>query len=402
MSYDDGFIVWLNGEKVVEANAPASLAWNAAATANHEAEGWDTYDISGFVNKLIPGENLLAIQALNVESGSSDFLIGTELMAGIASSSGEKSENASLYTEPLVIDQTTHVKARVFDNVNWSAAHEATLWVLQGMENLRITEIHYHPLDDGSADSSERDYEFIELKNIGDETLDLSGMFFSQGITYSFPNDVTLGSGGFMVLASNKSAFFTRYGFDAYDEYKGQLGNNRDTIALNTAAGDTIIVISYDDQYPWPQSADGAGYSVVPREQNPYKDQNDATNWMASQEIHGNPGRDNISVSVQEPNSEEVPHEYQLSQNYPNPFNPTTQIKYSVPKNSFITLKVYNILGQEVRTLFKGYQQRGNYNVIFDGNGLASGVYLYCLIAENPESGSGQIFVNTKKSILLK
>jgi hypothetical protein len=394
MSYDDGFVVWLNGEKVAEANAPASLVWDAAATANHESAGWDTYDISGFVNKLIPGENLLAIQGLNVNSTSSDFIIGTELVAGIASNTGEISENALLYTEPLVINQKTQVKARVFDNVNWSAAHEATLWVLQGMENLRITEIHYHPLDDDTADNNDGEYEFIEMKNVGDETLDLSGMFFSQGITYSFPQNTTLGPGEFMTLASNKSVFFTRYGFNAFDEYKGQLGNNRDTIALNTAAGDTLIKISYDDQYPWPLSADGAGYSVVAREQNPYKDQNDAANWIASSEIHGNPGRNNIPVSVQEPLQQEIPTEYKLLQNYPNPFNPTTQIKYSIPKNSFVTLKVYNLLGQEVTTLFEGYQQRGNYTATFDGSRLASGVYLYRLTAEN--------FLDIKKTILIK
>jgi hypothetical protein len=395
MRYDDGFVVWLNGEKVAEANAPTSLVWNATATGNHEADtSWETFDISGFVNKLKAGENLLAIQGLNVSSGSSDFIIGTEVVAGIASNTGEISENAKQYTEPLVIDQTTHIKARVFDNVNWSAVHEATLSVLQGMENLRITEIHYHPLDVDTADNNNGEYEFIELKNIGNEPLNLSGMYFSRGITYSFPNNTTMERNTFIVLASNKNAFFTRYGFQAFGEYEGQLDNNGETIALNTVAGDTLIKIHYNDKYPWPNSADGIGYSVVSREQNPYKDQNDAANWTTSREIHGNPGSDNITVSVQEPRSKAVPHEYQLSQNYPNPFNPFTQINYSVPRSSTITLKVYNLLGQEVASLFEGSRQAGNYTAILDGNKLASGVYLYRLVAEN--------FVDTKKLVLLK
>ncbi|MGE5805090.1 MAG: T9SS type A sorting domain-containing protein, partial [Ignavibacteria bacterium] len=95
--------------------------------------------------------------------------------------------------------------------------------------------------------------------------------------------------------------------------------------------------------------------------------------------------------------------------NYPNPFNPAAGIKYSLPKNSFVTLKVYNILGQEVKILFEGYQQTGKYIVTFDGSGLASGIYLYRLTAEHPESslpagkaGSGQVFTDTKKMILLK
>ncbi len=89
-----------------------------------------------------------------------------------------------------------------------------------------------------------------------------------------------------------------------------------------------------------------------------------------------------------------VPATYNLSQNYPNPFNPTTQIKYSVPRNGFVTLKVYNILGQEVATLFSGVQRAGNYTATFDGSGFASGVYFYRL-----QAGSVSI---TKKLMLIK
>jgi hypothetical protein len=395
MYYDDGFVVWLNGEKVAEADAPASLVWNATATGNHEAESWETFDISGFVHKLIPGENLLAIQGLNVSLTSSDFMIGTELVAGIASNSGEISESARQYTEPLLLEQTTHVKARVFDNVNWSAVHEATLYVLQGMENLRITEIHYHPLDDDSADNNDGEYEFIELKNIGEETLDVSGMYFSRGITYSFPNDAAIGPGGFIVLASNKSAFLTRYGFQAYGEYEGQLDNNGETIALNTAAGDTVIKIHYSDKYPWPNSADGAGYSLVPRELNPYKDQNDGANWMASREIHGNPGRDNILVSVQDPPSQAAPDEYQLLQNYPNPFNAVTIIQFHVPKKAFITIKLYNILGKEVDELVSRYFEPGYHSLKWDASDFASGIY-FCRLT------SSDGFSMTKKLVYVR
>jgi hypothetical protein len=383
MYYDDGFVVWLNGGKVAEANAPPNLIWNATATDNHEAEAWETFDISGFVNKLKPGENLLAIQGLNVSSTSSDFIIGTELIAGIANNSCTMSENAIEYTAPIIIDKTTHIKAGVFDNVNWSALNEAKFWVLNGADNLRINEIHYHPLDDGNDENNDGEYEFIELKNIGDETLDLSGMYFSRGITYSFPNDATIGPGGFIVLASNKSAFFARYGFQAFGKYEGQLDNNGETVALNTAAGDTLIKIHYSDKYPWPNSADGAGYSLVPREQNPYKDQNDGANWMASRDIHGNPGRDNILVSVQEPRTQAAPDEYQLLQNYPNPFNAATIIQFHVPRRAFITIRLYNILGKEVDGLVSRYFEPGYHSVKWDASDFASGVYFYRLTSSD-------------------
>jgi len=81
-------------------------------------------------------------------------------------------------------------------------------------------------------------------------------------------------------------------------------------------------------------------------------------------------------------------------QNYPNPFNPSTQIKYSIPKDGQVTLKVYNMLGQEVATLVNQQQQAGNYTVNFNASRLASGIYMYRI-----QSGS---FSLTKKMTLLK
>jgi hypothetical protein len=88
------------------------------------------------------------------------------------------------------------------------------------------------------------------------------------------------------------------------------------------------------------------------------------------------------------------PISFALFQNYPNPFNPRTQIQYSVPVKGYISLKIYNLLGQEIMTLFEGVRQPGNYTATFDAKGLSSGVYLYRLTADH--------FVETKKLILLK
>ncbi|MEJ2055057.1 MAG: T9SS type A sorting domain-containing protein, partial [Calditrichaceae bacterium] len=85
---------------------------------------------------------------------------------------------------------------------------------------------------------------------------------------------------------------------------------------------------------------------------------------------------------------------FELHQNYPNPFNPVTKIKYSVPQNSYVTLKVYNILGQEVATLFEGVRNPGNYTAYFRAEGLSSGVYLYQLKSES--------YSETKKLMILK
>ncbi|MFH1194502.1 MAG: T9SS type A sorting domain-containing protein [bacterium] len=89
-----------------------------------------------------------------------------------------------------------------------------------------------------------------------------------------------------------------------------------------------------------------------------------------------------------------LPTEYYLSQNYPNPFNPSTVIKYQVPSLQAVSLKVYDILGREVATLVNEEKPAGNYEVIFNGEGLPSGVYFYSLHAGN--------FHQTKKMLLLK
>ncbi len=81
-------------------------------------------------------------------------------------------------------------------------------------------------------------------------------------------------------------------------------------------------------------------------------------------------------TSVKEPDPRQ-PDEYSLSQNYPNPFNPATDIRYSVPRSGMVTLKVYDLLGQEVAALVNQQRSAGNYTVKFNATGLASGVYVY-------------------------
>lgn len=88
------------------------------------------------------------------------------------------------------------------------------------------------------------------------------------------------------------------------------------------------------------------------------------------------------------------PTKHELSQNYPNPFNPTTVIKYQLSENSFVTLKVYDILGCEVSTLINEYKEAGYYETSFDASSFSSGVYFYKL-----QAGS---LISVKKMLLSK
>lgn len=98
-------------------------------------------------------------------------------------------------------------------------------------------------------------------------------------------------------------------------------------------------------------------------------------------------------TDVEQDNSS-LPKSFELSQNYPNPFNPSTVIRYSIPNASNVSLKIYNLLGQEVKTLVSATKAPGTYDVSFNASELSSGIYFYSLRAGN--------FYQVKKMMLLK
>jgi photosystem II stability/assembly factor-like uncharacterized protein len=97
---------------------------------------------------------------------------------------------------------------------------------------------------------------------------------------------------------------------------------------------------------------------------------------------------------VDEKQVDEIPSTYFLSNNFPNPFNPSTTINYSIPKQSNVTLKLFDVLGRELFTLVNKEQRQGNYEVELDGSDLTSGIYFYRLQAGD--------FVETRKMLLIK
>lgn len=89
-----------------------------------------------------------------------------------------------------------------------------------------------------------------------------------------------------------------------------------------------------------------------------------------------------------------IVNDFRLYQNYPNPFNPSTTISYSLPEKQNVTIKIFDITGSEITLLKNKFQQKGSYEINFDGSDLTSGIYFYTLQAGN--------FSETKKMILLK
>jgi hypothetical protein len=93
-------------------------------------------------------------------------------------------------------------------------------------------------------------------------------------------------------------------------------------------------------------------------------------------------------------NDENLVYSYNLNQNYPNPFNPSTIISYQLPREEFVTIKIYDIIGNEVATLVNNVKQAGDHQINFDASGLTNGVYIYSI-----KAGS---FQQTRKMMLIK
>jgi hypothetical protein len=291
MRYDDGFIAYLNGVEVARRNFSGTPSWDSSASAQNDdsaAVTFEDIDISGFIGDLQQGENLLAIHGLNISPTSSDFLISAELTAGDSTPVNNNdvlSSRAIEYTGALTLNMSTHVKARALHGNIWSALNEATYSVGPVADNLRITEIMYHP------EATHSDAEFIELKNIGNETLNLNLVRFTNGVDFTFPS-LELEANERILVVKDTDAFASRYGldFNIAGQYTGSLNNAGERIELKDAIGQTIHNFRYNDG--WYDTTDGGGFSLNaadPASTDP-NDWNSRNGWYPSTDIGGSPG----------------------------------------------------------------------------------------------------------------
>lgn len=313
-------------------------------------------------------------------------------------SSPTLSSGAQIYSNPIHLNESSHIKARALYQGEWSATAERFFVLNANFHDIKITEIHYHPLDQSTNNNQE--FEFIELKNTGTSTLDLGGIQFTNGIEYEFPSETQLKPQGFIVLASNRNYFYERYGFLPFDEYQGQLDNNGEKIGLISAEKDTLCSLRYSDTNGWAQAADGEGYSLVPTEYNPVNKQDKLEYWRASHQIGGSPEADDFLTN--ENNS--LSNIFTLDQNYPNPFSEATNIHYQLQEEAFVHLSVYNLIGQqEIAVLENSRKPSGAYAAEWKGldrniNRVGNGIYIYRIILKS-KSGTN---ISAKKMTLIR
>ena len=194
---------------------------------------------------------------LNMTSTNGNIYCTTDSTDPRTRFTGTVSASAKPYNKAggLSLSNGAHIKARSLNGGTWSALTEASFMVGDGSPPIRITELMYNP-QGGDA------FEFIELKNIGDTEVELSGFSF-DGITYQFAEGSTpLAAGAYLLLVNdaNVTAFRARHpGVRLDGLYDGSLSNKGERLALLDQNGETVLSVDYDDGGAWPSSPDGDG-----------------------------------------------------------------------------------------------------------------------------------------------
>ncbi len=213
----------------------------------------------------------------NVNAGQQISLINTMVAGNIYYTldgsdpmleGGAVASNALLYSGsfPITNNGATIVNARIqMPSGEWGAYCKQQFYVNHNYAGLEINEIHYHPTDSvvagDNVDGSK--YEFIEIKNTGNSTVNLAGVKFLKGVEFCNEALFNLAPGGFYIIAADADRFMERYGFAPDATFTGKLDNGGETLLLADPLGNTIDQLTYDDVNPWDAGADGSGNSLA-------------------------------------------------------------------------------------------------------------------------------------------
>ena len=307
---DDGAVVYLNGVEIVRTSMPdGDIYYDTPALSQPSESTFSEFD--GLDAQLLAdGENILAVEVHQYNPASSDVSFDMEFKAEFVGNGSETvyytldgsdprqrltgNPAGTEYVGPISLYRSTRVKARTLIGTEWSALNEAVFAVGPVAQNLRITEIMYHPAD---VPAGEPNTEFIELRNIGPQTLNLNLVSFTNGIDFTFP-DTDLAPGAYTVVVKDVSAFEAYYGggIDTAGQYTGSLDNGGERIVLTDALAQTILDFRYDDD--WYPITDGYGFSLAvidPNNTDPNQWGQKST-WRPSALVGGSPGGDDAHL----------------------------------------------------------------------------------------------------------
>ncbi len=263
---DDGAAVYLNGQEMLEPRLRLGGTFGAddllystyavGSAVDNAVYEYFSIPVDAAHFPLVNGDNVMAAEVHQYNSGSSDIVFGLALEVETTTSTGEN---------PYAGD-------------------------IDSMNSLRITEIMYNPASDPNS-------EFIELKNIGDKAINLEGIHFTNGIDFVFPA-MSLDPGQYTVVVADQSVFEGRYGtqINVAGSYAGRLDNAGETIVLKLAEPLDIAVMRFEYKDRWYPATDGEGFSlVITNPAGTLKSWQEAESWRPSFTAGGTPGRDDIA-----------------------------------------------------------------------------------------------------------
>ncbi|MDB4721077.1 lamin tail domain-containing protein [Verrucomicrobiales bacterium] len=329
---DDAAIVYVNGQEILRDGFSDSdiVNYNTYAPSGGKEGVFDTFEIPA--NAFSEGTNLIAVELHNQSPGSSDLVFDMSITADASIldpkfewnanwESGEIKTFSSEIAPPanaVRVGKTYRARVRHMDNTNrwshWSGPAQFTVTEpdLSPWSNLVISEIMYNPSQPSIAELNampelnNNDFEWIEFQNIGPVSIDLEELRFTKGIEFDFSVSSTkeIEPGERLLLVANIAAFNLRYDHPSTPQFVAgifskNLSDSGERIKLSFGAGTPVIDFNYDDNSPWPEGADGDGFSLelISPDSNP--DHNEAKNWRLSSEIGGSPGEEGAVIEEQ-------------------------------------------------------------------------------------------------------
>jgi hypothetical protein len=238
-------------------------------------------------------------------------------------------ENQRWGTIPNQKSEIAKMKEWLQRRINWLNNQLFSFYTCANpkVPHLVISKIHYNPMP--TKDFSSDDLEFIEIANNNDQTIDLTGVYFSQlGISYQFPPNSTIDAGKRLIIAGNSSKFKEFYGQVPFDHFTRNLSNKSEKIVLSDAFGNIIDSVRYADSEPWPVDADGKGYFLALTDIN--SDNSLAANWAISS---------SLTVGIDDKQLKPFVNVY------PNPARSKIVVEGI---NQFIAFEIYDLGGREI------------------------------------------------------
>lgn len=268
-------------------------------------------------------------------------------------------ENQKWGTIPNDALEISNLKSFLSNRISWITGQLGSFSACSNIEtpSLVITKINYNPGVSATFPTS-NDLEFIEIKNTGNTTVNLTGIYLSElGLSYQFPANSTLAANQGIYITSNKTTFESKYGVTAFGQFSRNLSNTSQKIILADGFGNTIDSVEYTNVSPWP-NADGNGSYLQLSSTD--LDNALASSWIAASD-------NNLSV----PESIELKNAVL----YPNPVKNTLTIQASKP---ILNYKVYDVLGRLL------YESKQDSNTIkSDWSLYPKGIYYISISNEN-------------------